>query len=649
MIGKTTKTKKDIVTKKVVPESDELEDDIVEDEEIDSCDIEEDDDPKSGGIVLSRPSRDGWSKIDIPQEFLPGPDFAVDISKCEELEKGDKTTFYKFQSKSVFLTYSQVGSVGLKEFICQLLTNLYGNLFYPEYKNSVISIMGSREFHQDKGIHFHLLLIFKRRLTTRNSKVFDTFGIHPNIQAPRSLKRVKAYILKQFLQHLINKTSPSPEEFYSTSEFNVFLDLIPDIKALIRKLERLDKSKGLKEVYAALFSKITDGQISNVSQAMSDLVNVDPVYALRNYNKLEASVTSLIVKASYEDYSNFLPYYFFNLSSYAIIINWVILLRFSHALCLIGPTRIGKSTIASQLAGINPLVITEVNGLGIYTLGVHTGLILNDFDFEGMMIDNSKRMSSSSRSQTLALLDVKQKRTIRVLYKSVHLPANLPIVITHNYDLQYLFRNEPAILARITFCHLKIDFKRVSGFFYPGTFQCIAPDRKSHITPKGGLPNSLIITRAVNKSVVCVNFIPLSTFFRASETVLINRGFGCLNSSPKSPLFLKNFFDLFKVDRPDILVFLQRAYSSLRNYDLESFYPVSLYFIIVELCRKKGISVKASFNSVCLFMRKHLDTYFIKCYSYDPVNDPIPERMSYQEYVSKIDPESLNEKEPFPY
>jgi len=670
-IAEKRKNKKSLDVKNVILESNELddkiieskkitdlkkdseinleEDDIVDLEKEDNIDLEEDDDADLKDIVVSKLDEVGLSEMEVDEKFLPGSDFTINVSKREELTKEDKAAYYRFQSKSVFLTYSQVGSVGLKDFVCQLLINLYGNVFFPKYNNYVESVMACREFHQDKGLHFHLLIIFKKRLTTRNSRIFDTLEIHPNIQSPRSLKRVRAYLLKQFLSHLVGKTSPSGEEFYSTYGFNSFFDLVPDVKALIRNLERLDKAKGLKEVYSTLFSHISHGQVSNVSQAMAKLVQADPVYTLRNYKKLETGVTSALVTASYEDYSNFLPYYFFNLSSYTVIIDWVVSMRFSHCLCLIGPTRIGKSTIASQLAGTNPLVITEINGLGMYTLGVHTGLILNDFDFESMMLKNSDRMSSSARSQTLALLDVGQKRTIRVLYQAVHLPANLPIVVTHNTNLERLFRNEPAVLARMAFCHLQIDFRRVSGFFYPGTFQCIMPDRKSHITPKGGLSNSMIMTRSKNKSVICVNFIPLSAFFRASETVLINRGFGCLNPSTKNPLFFKNFFDLYKVDRLDILVFLQKVYSSLRNYDPQSFYPISIYYIIVELCRRKNISVRASFNHTCMFMKKHVVDYFIKCHNKDSADEMDLGKIAYEEYVSNIDPESLFEKEPFAY
>lgn len=84
---------------------------------------------------------------------------------------------FRFDNKKVFLTYSQVGDRSLDSIFDHLLAIPNGDhgIILPEY------VVVSRERHVDGGFHFHAVIVFQRRFQSRNARVFDFDGIHPNI------------------------------------------------------------------------------------------------------------------------------------------------------------------------------------------------------------------------------------------------------------------------------------------------------------------------------------------------------------------------------------------------------------------------------------------------------------------------------------
>lgn len=75
--------------------------------------------------------------------------------------------FY-FEAKYGLLTYAQCGELDPHEVVCHL-----GDL-------GAECIIG-RENHDDGGIHLHAFFMFGRKFRSRNERVFDVGGRHPNI------------------------------------------------------------------------------------------------------------------------------------------------------------------------------------------------------------------------------------------------------------------------------------------------------------------------------------------------------------------------------------------------------------------------------------------------------------------------------------
>jgi len=95
----------------------------------------------------------------------------------------DAPTF-RFDHKSLFLTYSQSGDLSRDE-LFEFLTG-----FAPEF------VVIGHEFHQDNGNHFHAVLGFSERFRSRNARIFDCGGVHPNIRAVWNMQGCLAYVKK---------------------------------------------------------------------------------------------------------------------------------------------------------------------------------------------------------------------------------------------------------------------------------------------------------------------------------------------------------------------------------------------------------------------------------------------------------------------
>lgn len=93
---------------------------------------------------------------------------------------------FRFDNKKVFLTYAQVGDRTLENVFTFLSELPNGrDVFVPKY------LVVSRELHNDGGFHFHAVIDFGKRFRSRDARVFDFDGIHPNIVAIRTKNQYK--------------------------------------------------------------------------------------------------------------------------------------------------------------------------------------------------------------------------------------------------------------------------------------------------------------------------------------------------------------------------------------------------------------------------------------------------------------------------
>lgn len=100
---------------------------------------------------------------------------------------------YRLQARHILLTYSQIDNENV--FIRDALSHF----------NHCTSILGTldvyrlgRESHQDGGTHFHAFVSPSSRCSTRNERLFDYHGYHPNVRAiPRTPWKTWDYVGKE--------------------------------------------------------------------------------------------------------------------------------------------------------------------------------------------------------------------------------------------------------------------------------------------------------------------------------------------------------------------------------------------------------------------------------------------------------------------
>ncbi len=100
--------------------------------------------------------------------------------QCYLAPRSPLTMPFQFDNKKVFLTYSQVGERSLDD-----VFNHLRRLREPEQPRYLVV---ARERHGDGGFHFHAVIDFGKRFRSRDARVFDFDGIHPNISAIRTTR-----------------------------------------------------------------------------------------------------------------------------------------------------------------------------------------------------------------------------------------------------------------------------------------------------------------------------------------------------------------------------------------------------------------------------------------------------------------------------
>ena len=105
---------------------------------------------------------------------------------------------FKLQSKNIFLTYAQ----------CDVSKEAL--LAYLQSLAPIQEYCIGQEKHQDGNLHLHAFVSFKERFTTRDERIFDCNGFHPNIQVVRNKKKCVEYCCKEDPEPLSN-TQPKKD------------------------------------------------------------------------------------------------------------------------------------------------------------------------------------------------------------------------------------------------------------------------------------------------------------------------------------------------------------------------------------------------------------------------------------------------------
>jgi len=283
---------------------------------------------------------------------------------------------YKFDSASCFLTYAQ--------------SSLTNDVII-DHLRSIKDIEWARicqERHQDGGTHQHVVAKFTDRVQSRNPRIFDINGVHPNIQRIKSIKQALQYVSKD---GEFQDFGTVPGKRYTGSQW-------------LQAAATSTKSSFMADAF--------DGSLNaSWAQIMWDCGNVAEAPEIR---------------ADYEP----------DLSRECERLQTQELPENSCAV-VIGPTGCGKTSWAKRVAPKPALWVRQTDVLRLFRPDYHKSIIFDDMDF-------SQTWPVTSQ---IHLTDWYESSPIRCRYSNASIPAGTVKIFTCN---SYPFSQHPAIARRVT-------------------------------------------------------------------------------------------------------------------------------------------------------------------------------------------------------
>lgn len=282
---------------------------------------------------------------------------------------------FKFDAQTAFLTYAQC-DVACNELIAAL--RAVGDIDWARV---------CRERHQDGEPHLHAVVRFTKRVQSRNSRVFDVSGHHPNIQPIRSIAKALAYVAKD-------------------GEF-VDVGTVPaSTTRTAREVYDLAKSASEEEFWvAAAEARIPYQYAARFRQLAHSSCNE----TIQEYDgSMERERADLQITALPDD---------------------------GKTIVCMGPTGVGKTSWALRVSPKPALWVRHIDVLRSFRAGYHKSIIFDDMCFKHL-----------PRTAQLHLADNHQASHIHCRYGHAIIPAGVVKIVTCN---EYPFLDDPAINRRI--------------------------------------------------------------------------------------------------------------------------------------------------------------------------------------------------------
>lgn len=287
---------------------------------------------------------------------------------------------FKFDSVYVFLTYphSSFDHTEFHGFLNQLCATNWCRV--------------ASENHADGDPHVHVVAQFVRRFQSRNERVFDYQGRHPNIQQVRSVPRAIAYVAKD-------------------GEFTDF-GAVPSGSAKRSHAEALSLA----------------GQADESEYLRACLEAKIPFQYAKRFRELEFSDKTCVIT----EYTSEPEWECAQLREQALPEN--------KCAVLVGPTGCGKSTWAKRVAPKPALWVSHLDVLRMFKPGFHKSIIFDDMSFHHMPVQAQ-----------IHLTDWVDSRQIHCRYGYASIPAGTVKIFTCN---EYPFSEHEAVARRVSYIQL---------------------------------------------------------------------------------------------------------------------------------------------------------------------------------------------------
>jgi len=282
---------------------------------------------------------------------------------------------FKFDAHRAFLTYpqSEFDVDKLHEFLDQLAGVLWARI--------------ATESHESGEPHVHAVVQFSRRFQSKQPRIFDFEGRHPNIQSVRDVRRSLEYVTKEGKYKDFGNV-PTFNTKRSTTEL-IELAQGPELPYLQACAE-----SGLQYCYAKRFREL---QWRDKTTCIGEDYVYDPLWE-----------TPLLALYEPED---------------------------GKSTVLVGPSGCGKSAWAKRMARKPALFVTHIDTLREFDPTYHKSIIFDDMAFKQYPLQSQ-----------IHLVDCIDARQIHVRYGVAKIPEMTQKFFTCNDEP---FVEHPAIARRI--------------------------------------------------------------------------------------------------------------------------------------------------------------------------------------------------------
>lgn len=299
---------------------------------------------------------------------------------------------YRVRGRAHFFTWSQVNHDSTHQLYFDGLAN-FGPIQYA---------IVARERHRDGGVHFHAYVEWERPLDKIANDSLDVGGVHPNILAKRdrgARAAARKYCKKDGEWQEKGETSiiggeeenqePLCERALACSSWRTWLDVA--------------FKSDIPFAYAQAAWAATQTQSVTINDDSHDGGNISsPLLQWIRYDTND-----------------------------------------TRALCLLGPTGVGKTTWAIRYAPRPALLVSHADDLRTFREGHHRSIIFDDMMFAP---DPASGYKGWPRTSQIHLLDFHLTRSIHCRYTNARIPKGIFKIFTCNV---FPFTEDPAIRRRV--------------------------------------------------------------------------------------------------------------------------------------------------------------------------------------------------------
>lgn len=289
---------------------------------------------------------------------------------------------FRIAAKNIFLTYSQVNP----EITAEHILEQFKQQFY-EF-NYVIA----KEFHEDGGTHFHVILISQTKFDIKRADKLDIQykdqSFHGNYASVKQLKQAISYVCKDknFITNLENIQNG---KLLSAKEF------------IIKQVNEKGVEKALIDYYEQSPDKALAGiSVSALKKQFHDIEK------LKRSLKLDTIET---------------PFGLDHFDIHAQLKQWVD--NPNKTLVLVGDSGIGKTQFCKAFVKKNNFKTLMVNHKEDFRR--------LDESYDAIIVDDAN-IHELEETQLLSLIDNQTNKTLRVLYDTVTKKANIVQLIAMN-------------------------------------------------------------------------------------------------------------------------------------------------------------------------------------------------------------------------